>query len=94
MTGCSTTTSHTIHTSQGPTYSLKVDGGSCEINDDGSVECDQPTIKLTTTPFICNLPYREAASLEVCCWAVVLAEPAAWPWGLLLRLAHMYTVQP
>lgn len=50
---------------QGPTYSLKVDGGSCEIMKDGSVQCSQPAIKITRTPLTCNLPYRKAASLEV-----------------------------
>jgi hypothetical protein len=53
-----------VHT-QGPTYSVTVNGGECEINDDGSVECEEPFVELSETPFICNLPYREAAELEV-----------------------------
>lgn len=50
---------------QGPTYSVTVNGGECEINDDGSVECEPPSITLSSTPYICNLPYRTAAKLEV-----------------------------
>jgi hypothetical protein len=50
---------------QGPTYTITVNGGECEILDDGSVECEPPFIELSETPFICNLPYREAAELEV-----------------------------
>lgn len=42
-----------------------VDAGKCEINDDGSVECSEPTIKFSSTPYICNLPYRSEATLEV-----------------------------
>ena len=50
---------------QGPTYSVTVNGGECEIADDGSVECEEPTIKYSTTPYICNLPYRSKAKMEV-----------------------------
>lgn len=49
----------------GPTYSLTVDGGSCELLDDGGVECSPPSVKLQGTPLTCNLPYRAAASLSV-----------------------------
>lgn len=50
---------------QGPTYSVTVNGGECEILGDGSVECEEPFVELSETPFTCNLPYREAAELEV-----------------------------
>jgi hypothetical protein len=40
-------------------------GGECEIMDDGSVECTEPTITASSTPYICNLPFRQAAKLEV-----------------------------
>jgi hypothetical protein len=40
-------------------------GGECEIKDDGSVECKEPTITASSTPYICNLPFRQAAKLEV-----------------------------
>lgn len=53
---------------QGPTYSVTVNGGECEILDDGSVECEEPFVELSETPFICNLPYRKAAKLEVRAW--------------------------
>lgn len=53
---------------QGPTYSVTVNGGECEILDDGSVECEEPFVELSETPFTCNLPYREAAELEVRAW--------------------------
>ncbi len=50
---------------QGPTYSLKVSGGSCTIDDDGKVDCAAPTVALSSTPYECNLPFRQAAKLEV-----------------------------
>jgi hypothetical protein len=50
---------------QGPKYSLQVNGGVCEILDNGSVECKNPSIVLKGTPLTCNLPYRAAAELEV-----------------------------
>ncbi|KAF6258993.1 hypothetical protein COO60DRAFT_1638722 [Scenedesmus sp. NREL 46B-D3] len=43
---------------------LEVNGGECEIKDDGSVECANPSIMLKGSPLTCNLPYRQAASLE------------------------------
>lgn len=51
---------------QGPTYSVTINGGECEVSDeDGSVECEEPFIELTSTPYECNLPFREAIKVEV-----------------------------
>jgi hypothetical protein len=44
---------------------VTIDGGSCEVADDGSVECEPSSIKYSSTPYICNLPYRSKAKLEV-----------------------------
>lgn len=51
---------------QGPTYSATINGGECEISDeDGSVECEEPFIELSSTPYICNLPFRGQVKVEV-----------------------------
>lgn len=51
---------------QGPTYSATINGGECEISDeDGSVECEEPFIELSSTPYTCNLPFRGQVKLEV-----------------------------
>lgn len=53
---------------QGPIYSLVVDGGTCRIQDSGKVSCEQPTITFKSTPLVCNLPYKAACSLTVRVW--------------------------
>jgi hypothetical protein len=44
---------------------LEVNGGACEVLDDGSVECDPPAISLTATPLTCNLPFTSGGGLSV-----------------------------
>ena len=34
---------------------------------DGSVECSQPFIRLSTTPLTCNLAYMSGGGVVVCC---------------------------
>jgi hypothetical protein len=52
--------------SPGPTYRATIHGGECEISDeDGSVECEEPFIELSSTPYICNLPFRGQVKVEV-----------------------------
>lgn len=70
---------------QGPKYGLTVNGGECEIMDDGSVECTNPSIVLKGTPLTCNLPYRAAAALEVGAAAAaarLLQLPACCTWPI------------
>jgi len=50
-------------TPQAPIYSLEVNGGSCEVQDDGSVECEPPFVALTATPLTCNLAFTSAGGL-------------------------------
>ncbi|KAI8462875.1 MAG: hypothetical protein J3K34DRAFT_527441 [Monoraphidium minutum] len=46
-----------------PIYSLQVDGGSCEVQDDGAVECSPATVRLSSSPLTCNLLFQSAPSL-------------------------------
>jgi len=72
---------------QGPTYSLEINGGTCEIFRNGTVECEQPSVTFTFTPLTCNGPYKEACAVTVSAWprmrgccapaAAQAGEPAA-----------------
>jgi hypothetical protein len=85
---------------QGPTYTITVNGGECEILDDGSVECEPPFVELSETPFVCNLPYRKAAELEVrdgsiplcsCCWCCCCSGLPDAPRRGLHCVVHLMT---
>ncbi|WIA29474.1 hypothetical protein OEZ86_011975 [Tetradesmus obliquus] len=85
----------------GPKYGLTVNGGECEIMDDGSVECTNPSIVLKGTPLTCNLPYRAAAALEGAGWQYratfgqaregVLGPPASqYNFGAAVNITNPY----
>lgn len=38
-------------------------GGDCEVQDDGSVLCSPPSIRLSATPLTCNLAYVSAPAV-------------------------------
>jgi hypothetical protein len=53
------------HLKKAPIYSLEVSGGSCEVLDNGAVECEPPSIALTATPLTCSLAHTSAGGLMV-----------------------------
>ncbi|KAG2500577.1 hypothetical protein HYH03_001347 [Edaphochlamys debaryana] len=49
----------------GPIFSFGVLGGNCSADTKtGAVTCSQPSVRLTASPLICNLPYRSGCRIR------------------------------
>lgn len=75
---------------QGPTYTLKLSGGGCVVNNNGSVTCTPSTVTLDKTAGGCNLKYESASVAVVTPLLSPLCLSPLPPFSALLRLLLIF----